>query len=71
MNYNFACVGPCALVCRKWFQMSKDNELWRQKCVETWSNLPKEKDCKRNWLIPMKEGGKIHSSSKLVFNENC
>jgi hypothetical protein len=37
--------------------MSKDNELWRQFCLERWQNIPRESDCAKNWLIPVREGG--------------
>jgi hypothetical protein len=36
--------------------MSKDNELWRQFCLERWQNIPRESDCAKNWLIPVREG---------------
>jgi hypothetical protein len=46
-----------AQVCKKWRQMSVDNELWRRSCERRWDVLPKEKDFTKNWLIPIREGG--------------
>jgi hypothetical protein len=37
--------------------MCRDNELWRQHCFERWDKNPKESDCAKNWLIPVREGG--------------